>query len=161
MRGPCVALAALVAAVGACVDDAKPERAEHVIVVDGPQGQVEVRLVTPEEVSPGEDRELWRYDAENLSPNDQSVAVGVALDGLPEGCVIDDELWSEVSDDADCRYSRNSTSTLTSGSSARSPTSSTSATTARERSISSFEPRSWGRTPRRPCESPSAWRRAS
>ena len=70
-------------------------------MVDGPQGQVEVRLVTPEEVSPGEDRELWRYDAENLSPNDQSVAVGVALDGLPEGCVIDDELWSEVSDDAD------------------------------------------------------------
>ena len=30
-----------------------------------------------------------------------SVAVGIALDGLPGGCVIDDELWSDVSDDPD------------------------------------------------------------
>ena len=92
---------ALVAAVGGCVSYGEPERAERVLVVDGPRGQVEVRLVTPEEVSPGEDRELWRYNAENLSPHDQSVAVGVALDGLPEGCAIDDELWADVSDDPD------------------------------------------------------------
>ena len=99
MRVRGVALVALVAAVGGCVDGAEPERAEHVIAVNG--GQVEVRLATPEEVSPGEDRELWRYDAENLSPHERSVAVGIALDGLPEGCVIDDELWSEVSNDPD------------------------------------------------------------
>ena len=70
-------------------------------MVEGRLGPVEVRLETPAEVSPGEDRELWRYEAENLAPADQSVAVGVALDGLPEGCVIDHVLWSEVSDDPD------------------------------------------------------------
>jgi hypothetical protein len=32
------------------------------------------------------------------------VAIGVALDDLPEGCAIDNELWSTVSDDPEWPY---------------------------------------------------------
>jgi hypothetical protein len=61
---------------------------------------MEVRMDTPEEVPSGRDRVLYRFGAVNLSARDQSVAVGVALDGLPEGCSIDDmELWSSVGND--------------------------------------------------------------